>query len=69
MELNEIIDDIQRKTKLSAESRNMLHACRPGHPLGKGMRKDEKVMNVHSALQGRASSYDIDRLINAINKF
>ena len=55
-ELNERIDTIQREAdRLSAEARNVLHACRPGHPLGAGSDKTDLFRNAAFVLSMRAS--------------
>lgn len=66
-ELNAVIDEIQRRYNLPAAARNMLHAARPGHPLGKGVSKSDRIANVRLALAGRATNYDIERLVKQIN--
>lgn len=52
-DLGEIIRKIQETTKLSAETRNMLHGNTPGHPWAKGKTEAEMAQDARINLAGR----------------
>jgi hypothetical protein len=55
-EINERIDQIQQEAdRISAEARNTLHACRPGHPLGRGQDRTDLFRNAAFTLSMRSS--------------
>ncbi len=71
-EINERIDQIQQEAdRISAEARNMLHACRPGHPLGKGQDRTDLFRNAAFVLSMRSgvSSAHIQWLNKTANLF
>jgi hypothetical protein len=54
-DINARIDEIQAECdRLSAEARNTLHACRPGHPLGAGQSRTDLFRNAAFVLSMRA---------------
>lgn len=71
-EINERIDEIQQDIeRVSAEARNALHACRPGHPLGKDKDRCLLFRNAAFVLGGRSgvSSSHIQWLNKTANQF
>jgi len=56
-EISQRIDEIQTDgDRLSAEARNVLHACRHGHPLGLGKDRTDLFRNAAFVLSGRTVS-------------
>ena len=50
-----MLDAICRSGGMSAEALNTLHACRPGHPLGKGRSRRDLFADAAFVLSGRRS--------------
>lgn len=54
-EINELINRIQSELdEPSAEMRNALHACRPGHPLGRDRQRAEVFRSAAFMITGAA---------------
>lgn len=70
-EITARIDEIQtQSTGLGAEARNILHACRPNHPLGAGQDRAELFRNAAFVLSGRqgVSTLHVEWLENMSNR-
>ena len=52
-EISQRLDHIQSDCSLSAEARNTLHACRSGHPLGRGRDRTDLFRSAAFVLSGR----------------
>lgn len=53
-EIDQRIDEIQEDLfKVSAETRNTLHACRPDHPMGRGRDRTDLFRSAAFVLGGR----------------
>ena len=71
-EINARLDRIQQDIeRVSAEARNALHACRAGHPLGRGQDRTDLFRNAAFVLSGRrgVSSEHIVWLNRTANRF
>lgn len=56
-ELNERLDLVAAEIR-SADGRNAIHACRPGHPLG--LSNPYKWRNAHFATVGRIAPHKVE---------
>ena len=71
-EISERINQIQFDCdRLSAEARNVLHACRANHPLGRGKDRTDLFRNAAFVLghRGSVSSHHVQWLNKTANLF
>ena len=70
LNLNRRIDLIQTDSEgLSAEARNVLHACRPDHPLGNGKSARQRLDNAAFVLSGKVRGEHVEWLIKMARKY
>ena len=72
IEISAMIDQIQSDAEpISAEARNTLHACRSGHPLGKGRDRTDLFRDAAFVLSHRSSvsSRHVEWLNKTANQF
>lgn len=69
-EITERLNDIQEDMeKATAEARNVVHACRKDHPLGRGRDRTDLFRNAAFVLSGRVSSAHLIWLNQTANQF
>ena len=54
-ELDDIIEEIQTTSSLSAECRNALHACRTRHPWARGKTNADRKRDALDAISGKTT--------------